>query len=84
MCYKEWCNRIQQEHVYFTNSKYDIMRIPSELSVGICMLWPDIAGYFILFLGQVRLSIRAFARRETFLADGGILKETKHKNIFSS
>ena len=66
------------------------MRIPSKLSVGICMLWPDIPRYFILFLGQLcfifnqRLSIRAFGKRDTLLAAGGILKETKHKNIFSS
>ena len=84
MCYKEWCNRIQQEHVYFTNSKYDIMRIPSELSVGICMLWPDIPRYSILFLGQLCFSIRAFGRRDTHLAAGGISKETKHNNIFLS
>ena len=67
------CTRIRQEHVYLSKSKYDLMRILSELifipqNIGIHRPLHDIPRFFIFFIEQLyfsqMLSIGSFGRRE--------------------
>ena len=64
---------MQQERVYRAKSKYDLMRILSELifipqtqkSIGCCMTFPifDFLHRAVVFIFNQMLSIGAFGRR---------------------